>query len=177
MKKIGVFLVLLALVGALSTTALASAPTEPFSLRNRYYWDMSKDEAIKLAAEEGLVSIASQDERLLIFENVPVGEFSVTMFLRFSGDSALRYIAYQFPSFPKDDKTELEEQFNMLVKTLNNAYKPVVGVVCVERECAAFWDLPDTRISLKSWYDPANRFMQYWNIGYIPRKVINTSGF
>ncbi len=175
MKKIGVFLVLLALVGALSTTALASAPTEPFSLRNGYYWGMSQDEVLKLAAEEGLEDIVKQDKWSLNFENVPVGDFSVSMSLSFTY-SALSHIEYLFPSFPEDDKIGLEEQFTFLVRTLNTAYEPVVGVVG-ETYTYASWDLPDTRIFLGSLPDYEDASMEFWNLSYHARKVVNTSGF
>ncbi len=174
MKKIGVFLVLLALVGALSTTALASAPTEPFSLRNGYYWGMSQDEALKLAAEEGLEDITSQGKTYLNFGNVPVGDLSVPMSLLFTEDSSLYYISYRFPSLPQDDTIGLAEQFDFLVATLDSAYEPVVGDV---GKFSGTWDLPDTRIFLGQLADSDDTSMLFWSIGYLPREVVNTSGF
>ncbi len=174
MKKIGAFLVLLALVGALSTTALASPPAEPFSLRNGYYWGMSQDEVLKLAAEEGLVDITSQGKTYLNFGNVPIGDLSVPMVLLFTENSALRYIEYRFPSIPEDDTIALAEQFDFLTATLDSAYEPVA------REIGMFtsvWDLPDTRIFLGQLPDSDDTSLLFWSISYVPLEFVNTSGF
>lgn len=170
MKKLLCLLASFLLVISLAAPALAAS----FSLRNGYYWGMSKDSALKLAKEERLGNNISKGDRVAAFENVKVGDFSVRMMLCFDDGLKLNSIYYHFPSLSKDDKYGITALFDSIGQALTDTYGVPVSVL---GDFYARWDLGDTEIGLLTSAEHDNSEMKQCVICYKPIIEVKNSGF
>ena len=126
MKKTIALLLILCLL--LSASAFAyfqffSAPKapEPFTLRNGYYWGMPKEEALALAAEEGLTEISDSNPMLYI-RSVPVDEnYTSTFSLSFHDEgSLLNGMRYTIENVTEGEYLHMLEYFTHAIETKYN---------------------------------------------------------
>ena len=143
MKKTALFLVIILL--CFCNITMASATYTPFTLRNGYYWGMPKEEVLVLAREEGLGPNTSKGEKVVSFDNVPVGDFSVRMLLSLDESLQLDSIYYLFPGVPEDQRDQVIAMFEKLTQALADVYGPSEPVII---PLLTIWKLPDTRIEL-----------------------------
>ena len=163
MKTKRSLITLLALLMLLALPLVALAE-EPFTLRNGYYWGMTKEEAMTLAKDErlkfeaawsqkGEPSLGTRTGELVSYKEVPVGDYVANNFYldleRQEDDSLLLYaITYLFGAFQSDEYAKANAVFDGLEKGLTAVYGEPDEE---ESPSTLLWSLPDTTIMLKQW--------------------------
>ncbi len=129
---------------ALPLTALAETP---FTLRNGYYWGMTKEAALALVEEEGIGPDTSKGPSVIALQNVPFGNATASqMLLAFDTEAlTLNRVIYSIGSVPEDHDDELIALFNSLVQTLTDLYGAPDDTMS---HISALWHLPNVEISV-----------------------------
>ena len=174
-KTIALLLILCLLLGASAFAYFqffsTPTPPEPFTLRNGYYWGMPKEEALSLAAEEGLTEIADGNSIVIIFD-VPIDEnYAATFTLYFNKDMLLRNMNYSISYKTEEEALHMLEYFAPTIETKYNVSR---------EDWTIFSDSPgyvfySSDVTIAIAIEPSNRHEEFKNstrgsfyIGYQP---------